>query len=157
MLDGNRRNGKMRLLDGRVAVVLGGGSIGEGTSIGRAISCVYAGQGATVVVGDISLESAHETAREIRSRGGSGVARQIDVLDAENLRRSIEEIIDQYHKVDVLHCNVGLGKSGPSADTSVEEWLRISDANLTSLHVADRQSTRLNSSPQFTTLMTSSC
>src|SRR3546814_818801 len=113
MLDGNRRNGKMRLLDGRVAVVLGGGSIGEGTSIGRAISCVYAGQGATVVVGDISLESAHETAREIRSRGGSGVARQIDVLDAENLRRSIEEIRSEERRVGKECVSKGRSRRSP--------------------------------------------
>ena len=38
--------------------------------------------------------------------------------------------------IDILYFNVGIGKAGPSIETSAADWRRIADANLTALHVA---------------------
>ena len=123
-------------LDGKVALVLGGGSIGPGWGIGKAISVVYARAGADVAVADRDLTSAEETVRQIGDEGGRGSAYSVDVTDDGALTRFIGEIGTRHGRIDVLHCNVGLGKAGPSDATSPAEWRRISDANLTSLHVA---------------------
>lgn len=123
-------------LAGRVAVVLGAGSIGPGIGIGRAVCIAYAKAGAKIVVVDRDLDAAAETVRVCREAGGSAEPAAVDVLDEIQLARSMQRTAAEYGRIDILHCNVGIGKAGPSQDTSVEEWRRISDANLTSLHVA---------------------
>jgi NAD(P)-dependent dehydrogenase (short-subunit alcohol dehydrogenase family) len=123
-------------LAGQVALVLGAGSIGEGVGIGRAIAIDFARAGAAVVAADRDGCSAEETAAMIRAEGGAAEAAFIDVLDDDALVGLCRDVERRQGRIDVLQCNVGLGKSGPSAATSPEEWRRIADANLTALHVA---------------------
>lgn len=123
-------------LSGRVAVVLGAGSLGEGIGIGKAIALAFAGAGAHVAAFDVDLAAAQETARLCEEAGGRAEAGAVDVLDDAALTAAIADVAERHGRIDVLHCNVGLGKAGPSAATSAADWRRIADANLTSLHVA---------------------
>ncbi len=123
-------------LQDRVAVVLGGGSIGPGIGIGKAICIAYAKAGAKVVVGDRDLTSASETAHVCTEAGGYAEPAAVDVLDEAALEAFLRRTASKHGRIDILYCNVGLGKAGPSEKTSADEWRRISDANLTSLHVA---------------------
>ena len=123
-------------LEGAVAIVLGGGSIGPGWGIGKAISVAFARAGARVAVADRERDGAEDTVARIRQEGAQGDAFAVDVTDDGALVRFIREVAERHGRIDVLHCNVGLGKAGPSSETSPAEWRRIADANLTSLHVA---------------------
>lgn len=123
-------------LAGKVALVLGGGSIGPGWSIGRAISVSFAREGATTVVADVNLASAQETLAVLEQEHLSGEAVACDVLDDVQLTQVVSGVVERHGRLDILHCNVGLGKAGPSERTTPADWRRISDANLTSLHVA---------------------
>ncbi|WP_022727528.1 SDR family NAD(P)-dependent oxidoreductase [Fodinicurvata sediminis] len=125
-------------LKGRIAVILGAGSIAPGIGIGRAICMTLARRGAHVVALDNNLEAAEETAAQVAGEGGSAEASCVDVLDAQALKDQITTLGERLGRLDILHCNVGLGKSGPSENTTAEDWRRISDANLTSLHVASQ-------------------
>lgn len=125
-----------RDFDGQTAVVIGAGAIATGIGIGRAISIALARGGAHVVAADASLASAEETVALIREEGGQAEARVVDVLDDDSLTGLIAGVDRDRGRIDILQCNVGLGKSGPSDQTSAADWRRISDANLTSLHVA---------------------
>ncbi len=147
-----RRSGYARDLEGRIAVVLGGGSIGPGWGIGKAVSLLFAQAGATVVVADRDLASAQETCRLIAQEsdireGGTreGDARQagtpaeaiaLDVTDDAALAGALDAVIARHGRIDVLYFNVGIGKAGPSGETSPADWRRICDANLTALHLA---------------------
>ncbi|MFX0541571.1 SDR family NAD(P)-dependent oxidoreductase [Roseovarius sp. S4756] len=122
------------LLQGRIAVVLGGGAIAPGIGIGRALCLAYAREGAYVVVADRDLAAAEATVAMLPE--GQSEAAQVDVLDDASIETMIAGTQDRHGRIDILHCNVGLGKSGPSAQTSGADWRRISDANLTSLHIA---------------------
>lgn len=123
-------------LEGKIAVVLGGGSIGVGWGIGKAISVAYAKAGAHVVVADQQQTAADETLAIISEEGGAGEAHPVDVTDDEHLAALLSAVVAAHGRIDILHCNVGLGKAGPSENTSAAEWRKIADANLTSLHVA---------------------
>lgn len=123
-------------LAGKVSLVLGGGSIGPGWGIGKAICVRFAEAGATVIVADRELSAAQETLQIIESRGGQGRAVRVDVATDEDLTATIHRVIEAFGRIDILYCNVGIGKAGASEKTSPEDWRRISDANLTSLHVA---------------------
>lgn len=154
---GGHRGGRARDLDGRVAVVLGGGSIGPGWGIGKAVSLLYAQAGATVVVADRDLPAAQETCRLIAQESDTresdaqandtqeGDARQagtpaeaiaLDVTDDAALAGALDAVIARHGRIDVLYFNVGIGKAGPSGETSPADWRRICDANLTALHLA---------------------
>ena len=125
-----------RTLDDRVAVVLGAGSIAEGIGIGRAIAMDFARHGARVIAADSNCDAAADTVAAIAAEGGRAVPATVDVCDDAALSDMLAAVEAREGRIDILHCNVGLGRSGPSGDTSPAEWRRISDANLTSLHVA---------------------
>ncbi|MBS7546218.1 SDR family NAD(P)-dependent oxidoreductase [Ancylobacter oerskovii] len=134
-IDG-RRPSPPAELSGRVAVVLGGGSIGPGWGIGKAVSVLFARAGARIVVGDRELRSAEETCEIILAEGGEARAIGLDVTDDTALTGALQQVLDQHGRIDVLYFNVGIGKAGPSIATSPADWRRICDANLTALHVA---------------------
>ncbi|WP_051356597.1 SDR family NAD(P)-dependent oxidoreductase [Azorhizobium doebereinerae] len=143
--------GRARDLDGRVAVVLGGGSIGPGWGIGKAVSLLFAQAGATVVVADRDLASAQETCRLLaqetggeetgaqetgQETGAAATAVALDVTDDAALAGALDGVLARHGRIDVLYFNVGIGKAGPSEATSPADWRRICDANLTALHLA---------------------
>ena len=70
------------LLQGRIAVVTGGGS-----GIGQAIALGYAKEGAHVVVLDINADTAAETAKSITGAGGKADSFKLDVTEREKLPR----------------------------------------------------------------------
>lgn len=125
-----------RELSGQVAVVLGAGSLGAGWGIGKAVSFEFARAGAKVVAADVNAESAAESARLIAGDGGEAEAHGVDVTDEKALSRLLADAIARHGRIDILYCNVGLGKAGPSGNTSADDWRRITEANLTALHVA---------------------
>jgi NAD(P)-dependent dehydrogenase (short-subunit alcohol dehydrogenase family) len=125
-------------LSGRVALVIGAGSIAPGIGIGRAICLAFAREGAHVVAADNDLKAAEETCDMVAEAGGSAEPAAVDVLDDASLEALIAGVVERHGRLDILHCNVGLGKTGPSEATTADDWRRISDANLTSLHVASQ-------------------
>jgi len=123
-------------LKGRVALVIGAGSIATGVGIGRAISLYLARAGAHVIAADYDLDAAQDTVARIHDEGGQAEASVVNVLEDDSIISMMDGISARHGRLDILHCNVGLGRSGPSDQTSAADWRRISDANLTSLHVA---------------------
>jgi NAD(P)-dependent dehydrogenase (short-subunit alcohol dehydrogenase family) len=124
------------LLEGRTALVIGGGSIAPGIGIGRAVALAYAREGARVAVADVRPEAAEETVALVREAGGAAQAIAMDVTDDASIRAGVADAVARLGGIDLLHNNVGLGKAGDPALTSPEDWRRIQDANVTALHVA---------------------
>jgi len=131
-----RLTGGSDLLRNRVCVVIGGGSIAPGWGIGKAITAAYAREGAMVVVADINVDSAEETAALVRGAGASAVAYEVDVTVDKSIADLIGNIHREFGVIDVLHNNVGLAKSGDPGLTSAKEWRWIQDGNVTALHIA---------------------
>src|SRR5437588_7758624 len=89
-------------LEGKVAVVTGGGS-----GIGRAVCERFAQEGATVAVNDIDAEAAQKTVADI----GGGVALPADVADVEQVRRMFEKVASELGRLDVLVNCAGIGET----------------------------------------------
>lgn len=105
-----------RVLEGRVAVVIGAGQTpGETTGNGRAASITYARAGARVVAIDLDEGSANETADQIRGEGGEAVAVGADATDEAAIATAFEEAVDRWGSLDVLHNNVGISIAGGDA------------------------------------------
>ncbi len=90
----------MARLAGKVALIIGGGADGpprpgEQLSIGngRATAITCAREGAAVMVADLSLKLAEETAAAIRAEGGRANAIAADVAKEEDCRRAVEETL----------------------------------------------------------------
>jgi NAD(P)-dependent dehydrogenase (short-subunit alcohol dehydrogenase family) len=106
-------------LDGRVAVVTGGGQ-----GIGKAIGIALAEAGARVVVLDINDVNGPATASEL---GGSFV--HADVTDPASVGAAATAIARDHARVDILVNNAGIVRNTPAEDTSDEEWRAIMAVN----------------------------
>jgi len=121
----------MRLRD-KVAIVVGAGQTsGETIGNGRATALLFAREGARVMLVDRDLESARETQRMIEKEGGDAWAFEADIVHEDRCRALALACRDRHGRIDVLHCNVGIG-TGDDGVTRLEEtaWARIMDVNL---------------------------
>lgn len=126
-------------LNGKVAIVTGAGSVAGAADRppvgnGRAAAIVYARQGAKVMAVDLNIGAAEETRRVIIEEGGSCSVFQADVACAENCRVMAEECTRIYGRIDILHCNVGIGgKMGGILDVDEKDWDAIMNVNVKSM------------------------
>ncbi|MGA8185755.1 MAG: SDR family NAD(P)-dependent oxidoreductase, partial [Terriglobia bacterium] len=95
----------MLSLEGKVAVVTGGG----GSGIGHGISLVLARQGARVAIFEIDIDSAEEARGRIKAEGGSATVVRADVSRSDNVRRAIDMVVDEHEHLDILVNNAGIG------------------------------------------------
>jgi NAD(P)-dependent dehydrogenase (short-subunit alcohol dehydrogenase family) len=119
----------LSLLDGRVAIVTGAAQ-----GIGRKIAEGLAGEGARVVLADVS--AADQVAQAL-----GGVAVETDVSDRQSCERMAQAAIDAYGQIDILVNNAGIYSSlvpTPFEELSVEEWKRVFDVNVLGMYLSTR-------------------
>lgn len=126
-----------RRLDGRVALVVGGGQTpGETIGNGRAIAVTFARHGARVVVADRILDRAEETVADILAEEGSAIAVQGDVTSSDDCRAMVAATTEAFGGVDILVNNVGIGAGdGGPVGLDEEVWDRIQDVNLKGMYL----------------------
>jgi NAD(P)-dependent dehydrogenase (short-subunit alcohol dehydrogenase family) len=118
-------------LTGKVAFVTGAAS-----GIGRATALGFAGEGASVVVADISEQDNQETARVIEKLGGRALAVRCDVTRSEDVKAALDKAIDAFGRLDIAFNNAGAEQEPkPTADMTEGEWDRIIAINLRSVFV----------------------
>ncbi len=117
-------------LHGKVAIVVGAGSIGADISNGAACAVTYAREGARVLCVDRDLVAAEDTVRRIHDAGGEGEAFLADVRDAVRIRAMVDHCITRFGRVDVLHHNVGIEEFGELVEVTEESWDRVHAINL---------------------------
>ena len=115
-----------RLLDGRVAVVTGGGD-----GIGAAISALFAAHGAHVEVAEIDPDRAARIAREVTDAGGAIRSHVVDVTADHDVARLADAVLTEHRRIDVLVNNVGDYRPLVAFDESTPAtWQRMYDINL---------------------------
>jgi NAD(P)-dependent dehydrogenase (short-subunit alcohol dehydrogenase family) len=117
-------------LEGRVAIVTGGGSEGDFLGIGAATAVLFAAQGARVGIVDVSGERAERTRERIAEFGGEAVVAEADVTDTASCARATDAVVDHYGRLDVLVNNAALSGGGTVVDIDEEEWERLLRVNL---------------------------
>jgi 3-oxoacyl-[acyl-carrier protein] reductase len=91
-------------LQGKVAVITGAGSqIG----FGKAIALSLAKEGCDIVVTDIDLEGAKQTAAEVEALGRRAMAIKADVTSGTDWDNMVKEVLDKFGKIDILVNNAG--------------------------------------------------
>jgi len=100
-------------LDGRVAIVTGGGR-----GVGRGIALALAGAGAAVVVCGRTAEPLDETVREVEARGGRAASIVTDVTATDDVDACLALTVDRFGGVDILVNNATLVPHGSLLEIS---------------------------------------
>lgn len=128
----------------RVALVTGGAK-----GIGHAISSRLAQEGIRVVIGDIDLEAANETAKEIESKGGVVRAVHLDVSSPASIEATFKMLEDDFGRCDVLVNNAGISTLKDVMDYPLDQWQKIMDVNVTGSFLCGQHAARLMAPRQW--------
>jgi NAD(P)-dependent dehydrogenase (short-subunit alcohol dehydrogenase family) len=114
-------------LAGRRIIVVGAGqrkTVDEAPPIGngRAMSVLFAREGATVACIDAVKDAADATVDQIASEGGKAFADIVDVSDATAIAPAVQRCADRLGGLDGLALNVGISQGLPLQKMTVEAW-----------------------------------
>ena len=112
-------------LAGKVALVTGAAQ-----GIGKAVALLLARNGADIVVSDINLEKAEETAKEVQALGRKALATKVDVATLGDVEKMVEAILAQFGKVDILVNNAGIARDKLILRMTEEDWDAVLNINL---------------------------
>lgn len=122
-------------LDNKVAVVTGGAS-----GMGKAISILYAKEGAQVIVADLNQTGAQETVDEIEKNGGTATAVEVNITKEVDVQKMIDTAVDKYGTLDILANIAGImDDMMPAADLTDDLWEKVLAINTTGMMRATRK------------------
>ena len=108
-------------LKGKVVAITGAAQ-----GLGQALAQRCSEEGAQVVVGDMNLEGAQETARMLPD----AIAMKLDVTDFADCEAFAAAAIEKYGRIDVLVSNAGIVISGAIGEFNPDTWKKVVDVNL---------------------------
>jgi NAD(P)-dependent dehydrogenase (short-subunit alcohol dehydrogenase family) len=117
----------MARLDGKVAIVTGGGS-----GIGLVTSHLFAAEGARVVVADVRSDQAASVAAAITADGGAATSIGVDVTNEDEVASMVDHAVESHGGLHVLVNNAGIfpDDDGGVLDTPASTWDLVMDVNL---------------------------
>ena len=120
----------MRLKE-KVAIITGGAS-----GFGRGIVERFINEGAKVVIADINLELANQVADGL---GDNCIAVEVNVSNALDIEKMIDETIKNFLKIDILVQNAAIGmKPQALVDTSIELYDKLFNTNVKSIFLGSK-------------------
>lgn len=119
-------------LEGKVALVTGCGTLGNGWGNGKAAAVVLARQGASIYGCDLSLEAAQATRSVIAGEGGTAEVQTCDVTDGTAVAALVQACMERFGRIDILVNNVGRSEPGDPVTMSEEIWDDQMQVNLKS-------------------------
>ncbi len=114
----------MELKD-RVALITGGAQ-----GIGKTIAEALAKEGAHVVLADVNLDGAEQSAESIKENGGSASGVKLDVANAEDVQTVFNSIAKDLKPLDILVNNAGITRDGLMMRMKEDDWDRVLAINL---------------------------
>ena len=116
----------MGKLDGQITIITG-----AGTGIGREAALMFAEEGATLVLAGRRLEPLEEVASIINAKGGTAVAKSVDLENGDAAAVLGEWTIGEYGHVDILVNNAGHSSKVRSIKyVGTEEWESVFKVNV---------------------------
>jgi len=118
----------------KVAVVTGGAS-----GMGEATAQLFTKEGATVAIGDIDFEKATAVASRIHHSGHNARAFRVDVANEQEVQSFVAAVVEAFNRIDILVNCVGVGAFRAFEETSLEQWRRSIDINLTGVFLCCKE------------------
>ncbi|MBW7477216.1 SDR family oxidoreductase [Paenibacillus oenotherae] len=118
----------MAMLMNKVAIVTGAGS-----GMGREEAILLAREGARVTATDINEAAVLAVVKEIEAAGGEAIAFAHNVASEEEWVNVVNGTIQKFSKVDVLVNNAGISLAVGLLDTTMDQWNKVIQINLTSV------------------------
>jgi len=113
------------ILKDKVAIITGAGQ-----GIGRGIALKLAEKGANVVVSDINVETATQTAKEVETWGRRTMAVKADVSKRDEVAEIVAATLEAFGKLDILVNNAGIARSATLTKLTDEAWDEVLAVNL---------------------------
>ena len=121
-------------LSGKVAIITGGNR-----GIGKAISLVFAREGAKVVVAGRNISRCNEVVEQIYKEGGEAISLQVDVTSEADVARMAQQTKDKYRRIDILVNNAAVNLPYKTVtELTLEQWNRVLSVNLTGPFLCSR-------------------
>jgi 2-hydroxycyclohexanecarboxyl-CoA dehydrogenase len=112
-------------LVGKSVVVTGGAS-----GIGRATALQFASAGAKVLIGDVNVEQAAATAKQIRAAGGEAESLPLDLTDGASIDAFVDQVMTRLGGApDILASVAGVDKVMPFLDNTPDVWELLTQVN----------------------------
>ena len=102
---------------------------GAARGIGRRVALVLASRGYAVAAND--LTAPEETLEELERLGADALSVPGDVSDEAAVRRMVEVVMGGFGRVDALVNNAGISLISPAEETTLADWHRVIEVNLT--------------------------
>jgi 3-hydroxybutyrate dehydrogenase len=113
-------------LKGKVCLITGSAS-----GIGLAIAERYIADGAKVVIADLNMQAAEETAAMLDKKGpGKAMAIEMNVTDEKAVNDGVAAVIAKWHKIDVLVSNAGIQIVHKIEDFPYADWKKLLSIHL---------------------------
>src|ERR1700740_1843819 len=125
----------MPRLKGKIAMVVGAGSIGSGWGNGKATAVTFAREGAQVLCVDRNPLAAEETVGIITKGGGKALAFTADVSRAGEVEAMVAACLKAHGRIDVLDNNVGIAEVGSVVEVAEDQWDRVFAINRKSAYL----------------------
>lgn len=120
------------VLAGKVTIITGAAS-----GIGRASALLFAREGASVVLLDVSSAGA-EVATEAGGAGGRALFIQSDVTRAADCRAAVERAVREFGALNILFNNAGIIRRASVVELSEEDWDRVMDVNVKAMFLLSK-------------------
>jgi 2-keto-3-deoxy-L-fuconate dehydrogenase len=115
---------------------------GAASGIGAATAVAFGARGAHVAVLDLDADGAERVAARIREAGGSAEACCTDVADEASVVGTLSRVAGARGRLDAVHANAAIDSIGAVLDTSLAQWRRTIDVNLTGAFLTVREALR---------------
>ncbi len=103
---------------------------GAAQGIGKAIALAFAKEGSSIIVSDVNLELAAQTAREVEALGVKAIAIKTNVADLADVEAGVAEAVKSLGRIDILVNNAGITKDNLLIRMKREEWDAVINVNL---------------------------
>ena len=94
--------------------------------------------GSNIVIVDLDLETAQQTANALASEGVRTLALKADVTNQAEVDQMADEVVRQFGRIDVLFNNAGIAQWVNAEEMSLEDWKRIMSVNLDSVFIVSK-------------------